>query len=128
MFSLLLAGVSVVRRQPSPATWCFSLGMTALGIDSLMTGLSLRATDLADAVRWMSASAIVKSLIPVIWLGFSLTYSRSDYRQFLYQWRVALAIVGLLPIGSLTCSFRINSFKWCRQHRRALAQRSPSAR
>src|SRR5215203_633338 len=101
MFSLLLAGVSMVRRQPSPATWCFSLGMTALGLDSLMTGVSLRATDLADAVRWISASAIVKCFIPVIWLGFSLTYSRSDYRQFLYRWRVALAIVGLLPIALL---------------------------
>lgn len=101
LFSLLLAGVSVVRKKPSPATWCFFLGMTALGIDSILTGLSLRATDLSEAVRWMTASSVVKCFIPVIWLGFSLTYSRSGYREFLYRWRVALAIVGLLPIGLL---------------------------
>ena len=45
-FSLLLAGVSLVRRKPSPATWCFFAGMTALGIDSILTGLALRATQL----------------------------------------------------------------------------------
>ena len=101
IFSLLLAGVSIVRKKPSPATWCFSVGMTALGIDSILTGLSLRATDLAEAVRWMIASAVVKCFIPVIWLGFGLTYSRSGYREFLYRWRVALAMVGLLPIGLL---------------------------
>ena len=101
MFSLLLAGVSVVRRKPSPATWCFFAGMTALGIDSVLTGLSLRATRLAEVIRWMTAALVVKCFIPVIWLGFSLTYSRSDYREFLNRWRVALVLVGLLPVGLL---------------------------
>ena len=45
VFSLLLAGVSLVRRKPSPATWCFFAGMMALGVDSILTGLALRATD-----------------------------------------------------------------------------------
>ncbi len=101
IFSLLLAGFSVVRKRPSPATWFFCIGMIALGIDSILTGLTLSATGLAEAVRWMTASAVVKSFIPVIWLGFSLTYSRSGYREFLQRWRVALAMVGLVPIGLL---------------------------
>ena len=46
----------------------------------------------------MTAASVVKCFIPVIWLGFSLTYSRSGYREFLHRWRVALAVVGLLPI------------------------------
>ncbi len=97
IFSLILAGVSVVRTKPSPATWCFCAGMIALGIDSILTGLTLRATDLALAVRWMTASSIVKSLIPAIWLCFSLTYSRGDYRDSLKRWRVGLAMIGVAP-------------------------------
>src|SRR5688572_27759301 len=99
VFSLLLAAISVVRRQPSAATWCFFAGMTVLGIDSILTGLILRATQPTDVVRWMTASAIVRCFIPVIWLCFSLTYSRSGYRDYLKRSRVSLAAVGLVPIG-----------------------------
>ena len=101
MFSLLLAGVSVVRRQPSPATWFFSAGMIALGVDSLLTGLVLRAAGPTQTVRWLLASAVVKCFIPVIWLAFSLTYSRTDYRELLHRWRAALVFVGVVPIALL---------------------------
>ena len=101
LFSLLLAGTSVVRRKPSAATWLFFAGMTALAIDSIVTGLILRATQLSEVARWMTAAAIVECLIPVIWLSFSLTYSRSGYRAYLKSSRVALAAVGLVPIGLL---------------------------
>ena len=49
-----LAVASVLRKKPSPATWCFFAGMAVLGIDSLFTGLSLRATELPDALRWLT--------------------------------------------------------------------------
>ena len=104
-FSLLLAGFSVIRRKPSPATWCFFAGMVFLGIDSILTGLILRPTQIADVARWITANAVVECFIPVIWLCFSLTYSRSDYRKSLKRWTLALAAIGLLPIG-LTIFFR----------------------
>jgi putative PEP-CTERM system histidine kinase len=40
-----------------------------------------------------------KSFLPMAWLGFSLTYSRGDYRESLARWRIPLAIFALLPIG-----------------------------
>ena len=48
---------------------------------------------------------IAKSFLPAAWLGFSLTYSRGDYRESLARWRVPLAILALLPIG-LSLGFR----------------------
>jgi putative PEP-CTERM system histidine kinase len=98
-FSLILAIVSLVRRKPSPATWFFFAGMAVLGIDSVFMGLGLRATQLADVVNWLTAAFVVKSVVPVIWLCFSLTYSRTNYREFLTRWMMPLALVGLLPIG-----------------------------
>lgn len=105
LFSLLLAVVSLLRGRRSPATWCFFAGMTTLGIDSILTGLGLGAAQLEDVVSWLTAAFIVKSLVPVIWLGFSLTYSRRNYREFLPRWAVPLAVIGLLPIG-LSLGFR----------------------
>jgi putative PEP-CTERM system histidine kinase len=99
IFSLLLAAVSVVRTKPSPATWSFFAGMTALGIDSVLTGFALQSPRLEDVIRWMTAASLIKCFIPVIWLCFGLTYSRSGYREFLRRWRPALLLVGLLPIG-----------------------------
>jgi putative PEP-CTERM system histidine kinase len=98
-FSLLLAVISLLRRKPSPAAWCFFAGMVALGLDSVFTGLSLRATQLGEVAEWLTPAFIAKSFVPVAWLGFSLTYSRSNYREFVARWRIPLVFLGLLPIG-----------------------------
>ena len=99
IFSLFLALASVLPKKPSLARWWFFAGMFVLGIDSLLTGLSLRATQLSELLRDQTLGLIVKSFIPAAWLGFSLTYSRGDYRESLARWRIPLAIVALLPIG-----------------------------
>ena len=105
ILSLLLAVASVLRKKPSPATWFFCAGMAVLGIDGLFTGLGLRATSLDELVRWMTAGLAVKSLVPVIWLCFSLTYSRGNPREFLARWTIPLLVLGLLPVG-LSLGFR----------------------
>jgi len=98
-FSFLLALASVIRRNGSPATWCFSAGMVALGLDSLFAGLGLRATQPSDAVYWLSTAFVMKSVVPVIWMGFSLIYSRGDYRLFLTSWKWALAALAVVPVA-----------------------------
>ena len=99
ILSVLLALTSVLRTKPSLARWCFFAGMFVLGIESLFTGLSLRATQWSEVLRGQTLGLIVESFVPAAWLGFSLTYSRGDYRESLARWRIPLAIVALLPIG-----------------------------
>jgi len=99
IFGLLLAFASLHPRKRSVATWCFFAGMTLLGIDSVFSGLSLRATQLSGVVRWLTLGLIIKSFVTSAWLGFSMTYSRGDYRESLLRWRIPLAIAALLPIG-----------------------------
>jgi putative PEP-CTERM system histidine kinase len=104
-FSLVLAGVSLYRKKPSIATWCFFSGMIALGIDSVLIGVALRATEPTQVLGWMTASMVVKCFIPAIWLSFSLTYSRSGYRERLRRWGIVLALVSVLP-AALAFVFR----------------------
>jgi putative PEP-CTERM system histidine kinase len=98
IFSLILAIVSLLRKR-SLATWCFFAGMVVLGVDSLFTGLSLRATELSEVLGGLTLGLMIKSFIPAAWLAFTLIYSRGNYRESLARWRIPLAIVALLPIG-----------------------------
>ena len=105
ILSLLLAIASVLRKKPSLATWCFFAGMAVLGVDSLFTGFGLRGIELSDVLRWLTLALVARSFLPAAWLGFSLTYSRGDYRESLARWRIPLAVAALLPIG-LSLGFR----------------------
>jgi putative PEP-CTERM system histidine kinase len=109
-FSLLLGVLSLVRRKRSVAAWCFFAGTAALGLDSVFTGLSLRATQFGDVAEWLAPAFIAKSFVPVTWLAFSLTYSRNNHREFLTRWKIPLVLLGLLPIGSsLGCLEQLRS-------------------
>jgi putative PEP-CTERM system histidine kinase len=110
VLSLLLGLASVLRKKPSPATWCFFAGMAVLAADSLFTGLSLRSTELPGVLRWLTLALVAKSFLPAAWLGFSLTYSRGDYRETLARWRVPLAIAALLPVA-MALGFRADLFQ-----------------
>jgi putative PEP-CTERM system histidine kinase len=96
-FSLILALASVLRKTRSLTAWCFAAGMVVLGLDSALTGFGLRALEPSDALAWYSRTFLAKSLVPLSWLCFSLTYSRGDARRFLTRWIPALIVAALLP-------------------------------
>ncbi|MBS1858203.1 MAG: PEP-CTERM system histidine kinase PrsK, partial [Acidobacteria bacterium] len=98
LVSLLLALTSLTRKKRSPATWCFFAGMMIFAVDSLLAGVSLNALDLVEALPWVTAGLIVESLGPLAWLGFSITYSRGDYREAIGRWGIPLAAAALLPV------------------------------
>ena len=106
IFSLVLAAAGVLlKKKPSPARWFFSAGMAVLAIDSLLSAFSLRVVDSAEALRPLSLGLVAKSFVPAAWLGFSITYSRGDFRDALRRLRILLTVLALLPIGlSLTSS------------------------
>lgn len=97
--SMGLAVGVVLRGRRSVAAWCFVLGMVVLGLEALWGAMSLRSGAGADeVVRWKSWSVVTKSVLPVVWLAFSLAYSRGDSRGYLRRWRWPLVGVGLLPV------------------------------
>lgn len=96
-WTLALAALSLVRRRPSPATWFFFCGMIALGADSLLTGAALRAQTSDAAFRWMTSVLVLNAVVPALWLGFSLTYSRADGRERLSRWALVLALAAVIP-------------------------------
>ena len=108
---LLLVLARLLRTRQSIAGWCFVAGMVALAIDTAVTGIIVRAGEPnqlmvaafaygATLDEWLRVSLIVKSFLAIIWLGFSVTYSRGDrtgLKTSLYAMRWE-AVIGLVPL------------------------------
>jgi len=65
----------------------------------------MNASQPENVAYWQGLALVAKSLLPGVWLGFSLTYSRGNYREFLARWRFALVSAFLLPVA-LSVGFR----------------------
>src|SRR5207244_11815825 len=85
-FTAALALAVLVRKRHSAASWSFTGGMVVLAGETLFNGFSFN--ELAPKnVRFLQVEAFVtSSFLPVVWLFFSLTYSRATSRCSLACW------------------------------------------
>ncbi len=97
--SVFLAVAAVLRRRRSPATWSLAAGMAIFGLETLFDGLSFKELSPSRVAALQGAAVITGSFAPGIWLFFSLTYSRGNYREFLARWRVILIAAFVLPLA-----------------------------
>jgi putative PEP-CTERM system histidine kinase len=106
MSSAALAAAAACRKQRSLATWCFSAGMLTFALESLFGAIANDALLPEKAAFWGTLAMVAKSFLPGIWLTFSLTYSRANYRDFLVRSRWLLLGVFLVPLLSLAAIYR----------------------
>ena len=108
MFSAAVAAAAACRKQRSVASWCFSLGMLIFALESLFGAIGNDSLVPQKAAFWETLSLIVKSFLPGVWLIFSLTYSRANYRDFLVRSRwlvIGAFLIPLLSLAALYSSF-----------------------
>ena len=106
MFSAGLAAVAACRKQRSLATWCFSAGMLVFALESLFGAIANDALLPERAAFWETLALVAKSFLPGVWLTFSLTYSRANYRDFLVRSRWLVIGAFLIPLLSLAAIYR----------------------
>jgi putative PEP-CTERM system histidine kinase len=105
MFSAALAAAAACRKHRSLATWCFSAGMLIFALESLFGAIGNDALLPERAAFWKTLSLIAKSFLPGVWLTFSLTYSRANYREFLVRSRWVVIGAFLIPFLSLAAFY-----------------------
>ncbi|MBA2585039.1 MAG: hypothetical protein H0U99_00960, partial [Chthoniobacterales bacterium] len=98
-FSILIGAAVLLRTRRKAASWFFGGGMCLLAADSVLGGLSLQASSADEIATWQTLALTVKALMPSVWLGFSLTYSRGNYREFLARFRPLLILALLVPLS-----------------------------
>ena len=106
MFSAALAAAAACRTQRSLATWCFSAGMLLFALESLFGAIGSSALLPERAALWETLCLVTKSFLPGVWLTFSLTYSRANYRDFLGRSRWLVIGAFLIPVLSLSALYR----------------------
>jgi putative PEP-CTERM system histidine kinase len=94
-----LALVVLVRGRRSLADWASGMGLVALGAEEVFSGIASNTDALNSVVEWQSWRLLAVSLLPGLWLLFSLTYARGNAREFLRRWKVFLAASFILPVG-----------------------------
>src|SRR5438552_9462220 len=104
-FSAALALAVIFRQRRSSASVCFAAGMLILTLESVFGVAWREALYPENAAFWKTLTLLARSLLPGVWLCFSLTYSRGAPRQSLARSRFLLMAAFLLPIG-VTLAFR----------------------
>jgi putative PEP-CTERM system histidine kinase len=105
IFSTALAAAAACRKQRSLATWCFSAGMLTFALESLFGAIGNDALPPERAAFWETVALFAKSFLPGVWLTFSLTYSRANYRDFLVRSRWLVVGAFLIPVLSLAALY-----------------------
>jgi putative PEP-CTERM system histidine kinase len=103
-FSSAAAGVVtalavVCRHRRSLACWLFAAGVAGLAANALYSGLIASTASPEEMTGFENTSLAFMSLQPGVWLLFSLTYGRGNYREFLARWQWVLAAAFIIPVA-----------------------------
>jgi putative PEP-CTERM system histidine kinase len=104
LFGGAVTVIAARRERRSVAKWLFVAGMGLLAAESVLIGLAAMAlANGEDILRWYEFGyweqwrLLVLSLVPGVWLCFSLSFARGDYHDVLKRWRLTVAGAFLAP-------------------------------
>ncbi len=97
IFSSALAFVIFRNKKNSAIRLSFCAGMILLAVEAVADGLSWDGTSVQNIIFWQTARLVTLSLMPGVWLYFSLCYGRGNHREFLRRWKPALASFFVIP-------------------------------
>ena len=99
IFSLSLAALLLFRDVHLFVHRVFAVGMIALAVESVLTGMSARAIMPENVAYWTYLRFFTTAILPGIWLMFSLTFSRENYKEFISKWKWILLVFYILPLS-----------------------------
>ena len=94
--------VLVWRERFRPGTIAFALGMVALAARELTGTLAVNAVFKAQAEDWLRLRLLAETLVPGLFIWFSLSFARTNYRESRARWRPAILLFFVAPLGFLT--------------------------
>jgi putative PEP-CTERM system histidine kinase len=90
------AGFALVRDRSSFVHRIFALGMVLLALESLFNGLCARAISPEAAILWQHWRFGAAAIFPGIWLVFSLSFGRENFRTLVLKWKWGILTCFLL--------------------------------
>ena len=106
MTAALLSGglglLGFLRDRRSLVHCTFALGMALFAAEEVFRFLSFRSIASTDVYHLESLRSVVSAFFPGVWLLFSLSFSRTNYRKYLMRWRWVVVISFVLPLALVT--------------------------
>jgi len=98
----VLACLGLFRDPRSFPHRVYALGMIALGVEALFTGLSLQAIAPDKVLLWQHWRCLFAALLPGTWLLFSLSFPQGRRRPRLGRWAWIVVGAFLAPLIVVT--------------------------
>ena len=102
-----LAAVMLLRDSQSFVSRIFAAGMTILAIEAILNGMSVYADTYDEVNYWQRLRFLAASLLPGVWLVFSLSFARRNYHEFLTTWRWGIGAAFLVPLSLVVIGFPV---------------------
>jgi putative PEP-CTERM system histidine kinase len=77
----------------------FAAGMGVLALQQTCVGFAASAILPVDILRWEQLGMFVSVAIPGLWLLFSLSFARTNYKEVIVKWRWVLLLAFAFPLG-----------------------------
>ena len=72
--------------------------MITLALEAVFTGLSVQAQLAETVIRWQRVRFVIGAFVPPIWLLFTLSFTRENYRQSLKRMKWLLVSCFVIPV------------------------------
>lgn len=77
----------------------FAVGMALFALEAALAGLAYRAPFSDDLLFWHRVRMMVASFLPAVWLLFSVSFARTNYREQIAKWKGVLILAFVLPVS-----------------------------
>lgn len=95
-------GLALVwRERARPGTVVFALGMFAIAARELTGVLGVNAVFDAQTENWLRLRLLAEAFVPALFIGYSLSFARTNHREFQRTGRVLVAAFFVVPLGIL---------------------------
>ena len=96
--TIAVIAVGIYRRPRSFVQGVFAFGMLLLSVEAALTGLVYQSDNLSDFIFRQQAKFITASLIPPLWLLFSIIFARANYSEQVSKWKWVLLLSFAAPL------------------------------
>jgi putative PEP-CTERM system histidine kinase len=101
----LTAGIAVIALWREPRSFVhrvFAVGMVLFALGAGLTGFAYRAASPEHFIFWQWYQFVIDSLLPAVWLLFSVSFARANYSEQISRWKWILILALVLPLSFIT--------------------------
>src|SRR5208283_2197497 len=100
--TIAVIAISIYRGPRSFFQGIFAFGMLLMSLEAALTGLVYQSNTLPEFIFWLRARFIIASLVPSVWLLFSISFARTNYFEQISKWKWVLLLAVAAPLSLIT--------------------------